>query len=55
MLKTTKMSRAVMPSMLNCGGVLFGGILMEWMEGKRLVSTREMGEEIVKEVEGYQI
>ena len=28
----TKMSRAIMPSMANFRGILFGGMLMEWMD-----------------------
>lgn len=32
MEKTTKMSRAIMPSMTNQRGVLFGGKLLEWMD-----------------------
>ena len=30
--KMTKMSRAIMPSMANFRGILFGGMLMEWMD-----------------------
>lgn len=31
-MKTTKMSRAVMPSMTNQKNILFGGELMKWMD-----------------------
>lgn len=31
-MKVTKMSRAIMPSMINTHGIMFGGILLQWMD-----------------------
>lgn len=31
-MKITKMSRAIMPSVANQRGILFGGVLLQWMD-----------------------
>lgn len=43
-MKTTKMSRAVMPSMVNARNTLFGGMLLQWMDEVSGIAARRFTE-----------
>lgn len=54
-MKTTKMSRAVMPSMTNHKNVLFGGELMKWMDEVSGIAAKRFAQSDVSTVAVEQV
>lgn len=54
-MKTTKMSRAVMPSMTNQKNVLFGGELMKWMDEVSGITAKRFAQSDVSTVAVEQV
>lgn len=54
-MKTTKMSRAVMPSMTNQKNVLFGGELMKWMDEVSGITAKRFTQSDVSTVAVEQV
>lgn len=54
-MRTTKMSRAVMPSMTNHKNVLFGGELMKWMDEVSGIAAKRFAQSDVSTVAVEQV
>lgn len=54
-MRTTKMSRAVMPSMTNQKNVLFGGELMKWMDEVSGITAKRFTQSDVSTVAVEQV
>lgn len=54
-MKTTKMSRAVMPSMTNQKNILFGGELMKWMDEVSGITAKRFAQSDVSTVAVEQV
>lgn len=54
-MKTTKMSRAIMPSMTNQKNILFGGELMKWMDEVSGITAKRFAQSDVSTVAVEQV